>query len=289
MLLMRSGGRHLSRRIVRPFTAALLGMCVLTALLELATFSPPSAAAGRASLAAPSGCSDIRLFWHRGDRYSGHTENSRTALRLSVAKGFGLETDLRTTKDGRIILMHDDTVNRTTSGRGHVENLTAAQIRKHRLDDGSKVPYLAAALQILTNHDGSRGMLELKPHAMPRSSLRKLWSHIDDKHLRHRVIVYSYDRHELKRFRRMSHGVATSLIPHGDETDWSADDFVPYGGVTIRSADVSSGLSRRARKIGLDVIAWQAAGPRAWRANVESGTYGLILNHPNRYQHWCEK
>jgi glycerophosphoryl diester phosphodiesterase len=276
-----------TRRIVRPFPAALLGVCVLTALLEFATLSPPTAAAGTSALAAPSGCSDVRLFWHRGDRYSGHTENSRQALRLAVAKGYGLETDLRTTKDGRIILMHDKTVNRTTSGHGDVDALTAATIRKHRLDDGSKVPYLAAALQILTNHDGSRGMLELKPHAMPMSSLRKLWSHLDDKHLRHRVIVYSYDRRELLRFKRISTGVATSLIPHGDERDWSADTFLRYGGLTTRSSDVSTGLSRRARKIGLDVIAWAAAGPAKWRSNVEAGTYGLILNHPGRYARWC--
>jgi glycerophosphoryl diester phosphodiesterase len=274
---------------VRPFTAALLGICVLAALLEIATLSPPSAAAGPASLAAPTGCSDIRLFWHRGDRYSGHTENSRTALRLAVAKGYGLETDLRTTQDGHIILMHDSTVNRTTSGHGHVDDLTAAQIRRHPLDDGSKVPYLAAALRVLSNHDGSRGMLELKPHAMPNASLERLWFHIDDRHLRHHVIVYSYDRHELARFRKISHGVATSLIPHGNEKDWSADSFVRYGGVTVRSSDVSSGLSRRARKIGLDVIAWAAPGPKTWKANVESGTYGLILNHPGRFKRWCEK
>ena len=146
---------------MRPFPAALLGVCVLTALLELATPNPSSAVAGTSALAAPSGCGDMRLFWHRGDRYSGHTENSRQALRLSVAKGYGLETDLRTTKDGRIILMHDKTVNRTTSGHGDVDALTAATIRKHRLDDGSKVPYLAAALQIGRGLDDKRALAEV--------------------------------------------------------------------------------------------------------------------------------
>lgn len=255
-------------------------MCVLTALLELGASGPAAA--------APSGCGDMRLFWHRGDRYTGHTENSRAALRLAVAKGYGLETDLRTTKDGRIILMHDATVDRTTSGKGRIVDLTAAQIRRHHLDDGSKVPYLAAALQVLSSHDASTGMVELKPDAMPTASLRKLWTHIDDKGLRHRVIVYSYDRTELSRFRKISTGVTTSLTPHGPERSWSADKFLPYGGATIRSSDVSKGLSRRARKLGLRVTAWAAHGPNAWKKNVRAGTYALILNRPKRYTRWCD-
>lgn len=265
---------------MRPFTASMMAVCVLSALLELTVAS---------AAAAPTGCNAMHLYWHRGDRATGHTENSRSALRLAVRKGYGLETDLRTTKDGRIVLMHDPTVNRTTSGTGRVSQLTSAEVRSHHLDDGSKVPYLAAALQVLTTHGGSKGMLELKPGAMPLASLRKLHSHLVDKGLGKRVIVYSSDRVELSRFQNLGGGIPTSLIPNRRERDWTADDFEPYGGATIRTDNVSPGLSRRAQKIGLPVSVWGAHTASQWRTNVNAGTFALILNRPYRYDTWCAR
>jgi glycerophosphoryl diester phosphodiesterase len=288
MLLKRPRGSSLAtRRIVRRFAAATSAGIILIALLEL-TASHPAGAAPKVSYAAPKGCGSMALYWHRGDRYTGHTENSRSALRIAVAKGYGLETDLRTTEDGRIILMHDATINRTTTGKGRVSHLTAKQIRSHRLDDGSKVPYLAGAIQVLESHEGSTGMMELKPNAMPGKSLKLLSSHLDDHGLRHRVVVYSSDRGELADFEKVNKGIATSLIPNGRELKWRADSFVPYGGATVRSPDVRD-LSRRARKIDLPVTAWAARGHHAWKMNVNAGTSALILNHPNRYTRWCEK
>jgi glycerophosphoryl diester phosphodiesterase len=265
---------------VRPFTASTLAVCVLSALLELTVVS---------AAAAPTGCGDIHLYWHRGDRATGHSENSRSALRLAVRKGYGLETDLRTTKNGRIILMHDSTVNRTTSGKGKVSRLTSAQIRRHRLGDGSKVPYLAAALQVLYSHDGSTGMLELKRDAMPMASLRKLHSHLLDHGLRHRVVVYSNDRAQLRRFQSLGGRIATSLIANSARRDWTADDFERYGGATIQTDHVSAGLSRRALKIGLPVSVWGARTVSEWRTNVNAGTSALILNRPDHYDKWCTR
>ena len=47
-----------------------------------------------------------------------------------------IETDVKRTKDGHLVIMHDDTVNRTTNGTGRVNDLTLDEIRQ--LDAGSK-------------------------------------------------------------------------------------------------------------------------------------------------------
>ena len=72
----------------------------------------------------------ILVSGHRGDRVHG-IENTMTAMRLAVDAGVDMiETDVRMTLDGELVLMHDETVDRTTDGTGQVCDLTLAQIQQ---------------------------------------------------------------------------------------------------------------------------------------------------------------
>jgi glycerophosphoryl diester phosphodiesterase len=66
---------------------------------------------------------------HRGA--SGHgPENTMAAFRLAVEMGAQMiETDLRLTRDAKIVAMHDATVNRTTNGRGNVDKMSFTELR----------------------------------------------------------------------------------------------------------------------------------------------------------------
>ena len=69
---------------------------------------------------------------HRG----GQPENTLAAFRLCKAEGAsGVEVDLMFTKDGYPVLFHDDTVDRTSNGRGRVKDFTLEEIKS--LDVGS--------------------------------------------------------------------------------------------------------------------------------------------------------
>lgn len=68
-------------------------------------------------------------------------ENSLRAIRDCVKLGVHMvELDVRRTRDGALVLMHDETVDRTTNGTGRVEDLTLAQIRALRLREGAGGP-----------------------------------------------------------------------------------------------------------------------------------------------------
>ena len=70
----------------------------------------------------------IGVAAHRGDSYN-HYENTMTAFRAAEAAGADMiETDVRLTKDLVPILLHDDKVNRTTSGAGEAKDMTYAEI-----------------------------------------------------------------------------------------------------------------------------------------------------------------
>ena len=62
------------------------------------------------------------------------TENSTDALKNAIRTGVDIaETDVRLTKDGKIIIMHDATIDRTTVGKGVILDMTLDEIRKHNM------------------------------------------------------------------------------------------------------------------------------------------------------------
>src|SRR5580700_6304164 len=85
---------------------------------------------------------------HRGEHHH-HPENSLPAIQAAVAAGMDyVELDIRTTSDGKLVLMHDATVNRMTNGKGKVVEMTYDEIRG--LDLGVRFPGQFPSLQVPT-------------------------------------------------------------------------------------------------------------------------------------------
>ena len=71
---------------------------------------------------------------HRGEHLA-HPENTMAAYRAAYEAGADfIETDVRTTADGKLVIMHDATVDRCTNGKGEIASMTFDEIR--RLDAG---------------------------------------------------------------------------------------------------------------------------------------------------------
>ena len=73
-------------------------------------------------------------YAHRGLHGNGVAENSMTAFRLAVEKGYGIELDVHRLSDGTLAVIHDGTLLRTTGCEGRVEDLTAAELASYRLE-----------------------------------------------------------------------------------------------------------------------------------------------------------
>ena len=111
---------------------------------------------------------ELTLINHRG-LSPNMPENTLVAFRNSVAMGVDvIEIDLRPTKDGKIVILHDDTVDRTTDGTGAVKDLTLEEVKQ--LDAGSyageefageQIPTYAEALETVKG-TGVRLLLDIK-------------------------------------------------------------------------------------------------------------------------------
>ncbi len=101
---------------------------------------------------------------HRGGPRSGFAENAIATFENTVQQvPTLLEIDIARTRDGVLVLMHDDTVDRTTTGTGRVSDLTLSELRTLQLEDGdglaldAGVPTLREAL----DWAAGRAVLEL--------------------------------------------------------------------------------------------------------------------------------
>ena len=86
---------------------------------------------------------------HRGAR-AYEPENTLRSFRKALELGVNaVELDVRRTKDGELVVIHDDKVDRTTNGRGLVNELTLEEIEKLDAGKGEKIPTLEEALEFL--------------------------------------------------------------------------------------------------------------------------------------------
>lgn len=111
-------------------------------------------------------------YTHRGfhDNASSAPENSLSAIRLAVKKGYGIEFDIRLSKDGQLVVFHDETLNRTSGIDKKIENLTYTEISNYTLfSSKEKVPLLS---QVLAEVDGCVPLIiELKSETMAVTDL----------------------------------------------------------------------------------------------------------------------
>ncbi|XP_056257879.1 glycerophosphodiester phosphodiesterase 1-like [Seriola aureovittata] len=145
----------------RSATAASLLTAFLYVFMVMFRFPPvPADQAGRVLRPrAPSG--GVPVVAHRGGSHDA-PENTLAAIREASRNGAtGVELDLSFTADGVPVLMHDETVDRTTNGSGPVNKLQIVQLRRldaaahHRLKvkfSGEKVPTLQEAVEECIRH-----------------------------------------------------------------------------------------------------------------------------------------
>ena len=114
------------------------------------------------------------LSAHRGAQVTA-PENTLESITQAGLLGYGfVEIDVQKTKDGQFVLMHDKTIDRTTTGSGKVETLTLQEIQSYRIEDKQgnltnlKVPTLKEVLKeahqynLGINFDGSKGKWDNK-------------------------------------------------------------------------------------------------------------------------------
>jgi glycerophosphoryl diester phosphodiesterase len=231
---------------------------------------------------------DLWVVAHRGA--SGHApENTLAAFRHAVELGARfIETDLRLSRDSRFVAIHDETLDRTTNGRGPVHALTLAELRE--LDAGSwfgpefageHVPTLDEILRFSRELDVVF-YLEIKPvsawgieHALV-GALREARETA-------RVVVLSFDPSTLAAVRRLDPTLMTGLLFNRSSND-VVERALGLGARQLapRVDLVTPELLAAARRSDLQVVTWTINEPGRMRQLVAAGVDGIMTDYPDR-------
>lgn len=223
----------------------------------------------------------MEVIAHRGA--SGYVlENSRQALELAWRQGADrVEIDVRVTRDGRPVVLHDSTLNRTTTGQGPVAHFDWEELSKVRLKNGEPLLPLEEALDLLRGR--VQVYLDVKdPRAAPGVSgqVQKLDG----------VIVGSTEPDTLSQVKARVPKAATSLFVR--ELDDPVGKAVRAGANYVHLcwerlsdpvARVSTTLIQEAKAAGLGVILWHEEREHMLKQIRRlSEIYGVCTNVPDR-------
>jgi glycerophosphoryl diester phosphodiesterase len=230
----------------------------------------------------------VLVIAHRGA--SGYApENTLAAFRRAVALGANfIETDLQLSRDARFVAIHDDSVDRTTNGKGRVHDLTLPELR--RLDAGSwfgsefaseQVPTLEEILDFSKKHDVVF-YLELKPGATWGGE-HALVGALRESGEIPRTVVISFNAPILEKLRQIEPTLMTGLLYEGD-LDRPVEKAIEVGArqLAVRGDLVTPALLADARKRDLQVVCWTVNHPAHMRMLVEAGVDGIMSDYPDR-------
>lgn len=138
----------------------------------------------------------MKLVGHRGLK-SLAPENTIPSFQLAIDYALdGIEVDVWMSRDGELVLIHDETVDRTCEGSGKVTEMTAAELK--RLDAGSKfspefrntkIPFLTEFLDLVKDNEM---LLNIEIKDYRREVLNKVFALIDGLGLNKRVVITSF-------------------------------------------------------------------------------------------------
>lgn len=230
------------------------------------------------------------LLGHRGATGAGHPENTLAAVERALDHGAdGVEVDVRVTRDGRLVCLHDASLRRTAGISRDAADLTASELAAVRLPGGHPLPMLADVVRAVRGR--GRLVVEMKTPRWPLArrmstaaalagDLRSLGVTRDAE-----VVVSSFDRHALGLVRRHA-PVRTALLTGPGVPVGTALRLALHGGHDEAHPHVRALLFARAsliadaHAVGLAVTAWTADRPADLRALAERGADAAICDDP---------
>lgn len=129
---------HTLRTTAAVLAAALLALTACAAPSQARTRPSPVKVVSAVKV-APRPAPVPQVYAHRGGRLEA-PEASMVAFRAAAARGAGLEMDVQALPDGTLVVMHDATVDRTTTGTGRVTRYTASAWSRLRIPAGGAPP-----------------------------------------------------------------------------------------------------------------------------------------------------
>ena len=231
-----------------------------------------------------------KVWAHRGA--SGYApENTLAAFKLAVEMGAdGIELDVHESSDGKLMVIHDETVDRTTDGAGRVVDMTCAQLKKLDASNGfadhanARIPTLREVYGLLRNTN-------LTVNVEIKCDVNIYWGIWDkvleleqEMGMNGRVLYSSFNHYVLMELRKSDPNARIGLLYSCGIVDpWlyaqhlNAQALHPQYLAPLRAPGMIEGC----RNSGVDINAWTVNDPQDMKALADADINALITNYPD--------
>lgn len=259
------------------------------------------------------GAQEFRTDWpvnfaHRGDSANA-PENTLESFRSAADAGAeGLELDVHMTRDERIVVIHDDTLDRTTDGTGYVRDKTRAEIKRldagYHFTEGEAHPYRGKGLQILTLDEVFREFPDVAVNVEIKEDLPGFEEAVEEvireNGAKQRTLVAAGQHSIIKRFREVSK-ISTSASEREIWTFYFTSKLhlegifhppydalqipVVYGGAKVATPRFIEAAHSR----GVRVDVWTVNEPGEMNRLLDLGVDVIMTNRPDTLREVLEQ
>ena len=236
---------------------------------------------------------------HRG-LSSQYPENTMMSFAAALAAGAdALEGDLHLTADGAIVLMHDDTLERTTNCSGRVDNHTLAQLAScsagYPAIFGDKfgfvpIPQFEEVVALISQPAyAAAWVLDLKGDLKLGAKIRPI---VDKYAAASRVIMSCWQADQVAdavvHMNASARQVLTGALPNLDLQPGLWEQYAQQGvrGFSVGSANITQEFVSHAHARLFSVVAWTVDDEPTWALLAQAGVDGIITNAVDKLVAW---
>jgi glycerophosphoryl diester phosphodiesterase len=229
----------------------------------------------------------MKIMGHRGARNEA-PENTLEGFELArELKLPSVELDIHLSLDGKLMVIHDETVDRTCSGKGKVSEMTSNELRLLDAGEGTTIPYLKEVCDLLLP-----AHIEIQIEIKDGKTLSPLNAYLKElsQDQRQLLTVISFNHLWLKEFKGSNPTLKTATLLYGrplnaPEIARAAD----ANGVSFNIAFIDEELREQTRREGLSLTGWNANNEEDFKKMEALELDYLGTDTPTQAKEWASR
>lgn len=239
----------------------------------------------------------MKVYAHRG--YSGkYPENTMLAFRKAIEVGAdGVEMDVQLSKDGEVVVIHDETLDRTTTGKGYVKDYALAEMKQFNAAKGREDQF---GFQEIPSFDEFCIWLK-ETHAIANIELKSsiiYYPELESKcleiirryNLEKQVIISSFNHMSLVRVQQLAPEIPLGALVEREGL-MNAGYYGKQFGFKYYHPDfclLNEEAVKECKRNGVGINVWTVNDLAAFEQLMEWNVDGIITNFPQIPYHWQE-
>ena len=216
------------------------------------------------------------LTGHRG---AAKLEPENTLLSIQKAIDLGvdqIEMDVHLTRDQHLVVLHDNTVDRTTNGEGPIADLTLAEAKQLDAGKGERIPTLQEVLDLV------RGQVVLQIELKGPNTAEPVIQAVEQNGMENEVLLTSFVHERLREAHQLNPNLRLGALWAAPPPD-ACEQAINMGAeaIHIQHLNIDSELVQKAHTHGLKIRAWNPDTVEEMQRVIDLGVDAIGSNRPD--------